>query len=99
MISFDDLTDLPPWIKTGATLLLGAGAAKILGVWLENRRLAKKDYRDTLLSRIRELETKIDRMYHELGQRDVLIEQLRNDLDQYRRPGAQSRRRRGSGRC
>jgi len=92
MISFDDLTDLPPWVKTGATLLLGAGASKVLAVWLESRRLAKREYRDTLLQRIRELETKIDRMYHELGQRDVLIEQLRNDLEQYKEPRAQSRR-------
>jgi hypothetical protein len=55
--------DLPDWLKTGATLLLGAGAARLLAVWLENRRLLKKDYRDTLLGRIRELEGKIETMY------------------------------------
>lgn len=62
MMAFDELNDLPGWLKSGLTLLLGAGAARFLAVWLESRRLEKKDYRETLLTRIRELESKIEKM-------------------------------------
>jgi hypothetical protein len=89
MISFDDLTDLPPWIKTGATLLLGAGAAKLLGVWLENRRLAKKEYRDTLLQRIRDLETMIAGMHVTHVEMAVKVARLEDDLEECKRLHAQ----------
>jgi hypothetical protein len=62
MMAFNELSELPGWLKTTITLLLGAGGAKLLAVWLENRRLEKKEYRDTLLGRIRELETTIQAM-------------------------------------
>jgi hypothetical protein len=48
--------DLPGWARTTLMLLLGAGGARLLDVWLENRRLERKDYRDTLSTRIRVLE-------------------------------------------
>lgn len=59
---FNELNDLPGWLKTTITLALGAGAARLLAVWLESRRLEKKEYRDTLLTRIRELELTIKAM-------------------------------------
>lgn len=62
MLPFDQLHDLPAWLKTSITLLVGAGGAKMLSIWLENRRLEKKEYRDTLLGRIRELELVITSM-------------------------------------
>ncbi len=49
--------DLPDWLRSAAMLLAGAGGAKMLAVWLENRRLGRQDYRETLLERVRELET------------------------------------------
>ena len=58
-MTFQEITELPTWIKTLVTLLVGAGGAKMLGIWLENRRLEKKEYRDTLLGRIKELEAVI----------------------------------------
>lgn len=89
MLSFDSLTDLPPWIKTGVTLLLGAGAAKMLGVVLENRRLAKKEYRDTLLQRIRELENRVDGHAEVTAGLRVRIAQAEDDLEECRRLHAQ----------
>lgn len=62
MMAFNELQEIPAWVKSLSTLLLGAGAAKLLAVWLENRRLEKKEYRETLLGRIRELEATITRM-------------------------------------
>lgn len=51
------MTDyLPPWLDTALKLLLGAGGVALLKVWLENRRLGKKDFRETLLARITQLE-------------------------------------------
>lgn len=45
---------LPSWVTPVATLLFGAGGAKMLSIWLENRRLANKDYRETLLEQIKQ---------------------------------------------
>jgi len=59
---FNDLKEMPAWITTILTLVVGAGGAKLLAVYLENRRLEKKEYRDTLLGRIRELEVMIGQM-------------------------------------
>lgn len=91
MLSFDNLNDIPPWIKTGVTLLFGAGAAKVLGVVLENRRLAKKEYRDTLLGRIRELEAKMEQMYKALEERALEVARLKDDLEECKRLHAQRR--------
>ena len=43
---------IPDWARTLATLALGAGGAKVLAVWLENRRLTRREYRETLLAQI-----------------------------------------------
>lgn len=72
MLIFNELTELPGWVKTTATLFLGAGAARLLAVWLENRRLEKREYRDTLLTRIRELEVEIKGMNQTV--RDLSVE-------------------------
>lgn len=75
--------DLPGWVESAATLLLGAGAARLLGVWLENRRLAKREYRESLLARVRELETRIEGMFgliSDLRVQVALLEDERNDL-------------------
>jgi hypothetical protein len=61
-MNFQELNELPGWLKTCLTLVAGAGGAKMLSVWLENHRLEKKDYRETLLTRIRELEVTIKDM-------------------------------------
>ncbi len=53
---------LPGWVKTIITILLSGGAVKLLSVLLENRRLVKKDYRETMLSRITHLEQVIAQM-------------------------------------
>jgi hypothetical protein len=53
---------LPGWVKTLLTILLSGGAVKLLSVLLENRRLVKKDYRETMLARIAHLEQVIAQM-------------------------------------
>lgn len=84
MMTFNELNDLPGWLKSGLTLLLGAGAAKLLAVWLENRRLEKKDYRETLLTRIRELEALITRMQRTCTNHEVSIALLRDENSELR---------------
>lgn len=96
MLSFDELKDLPDWVKTAATLLLGAGGAKIisktLGVFMENRRMAKKEYRDTLLQRIRELELMVSAMHVTHVDMAVKVARLEDDLEECKRLHAESQR-------
>jgi hypothetical protein len=82
MISFNELNELPGWVKTTVTLLLGAGGAKLLAVWLENRRLEKKEYRDTLLGRIRELETTIQGMQASFSDMKVSLALARDENEE-----------------
>lgn len=77
--------ELPSWARTAITLALGAGGARILGVWLENRRLTQKDYRETLESRIRELERQVASLMERLGGMRVEVALLEEDLDDERR--------------
>lgn len=84
-MNFAELSDLPPWLKSGMTFLIGAGAAKLLAVWLENKRLANNEYRDTLLQRIRELEAKIDVMHETNTRMAVRVATLQDDLDECKR--------------
>lgn len=81
---FQELNELPPAIKWPALILFGAGGAKLLGVWLENRRLEKKDYRETLLGRIRELETVIAGMQNEHTQLRVEMALARDENEELR---------------
>ena len=77
-------SELPEWLKTTATLILGAGAAKLLAVWLENRRLTKKEYRETLLERIRELEKTISEMYQAVTDLRVQVALLEDENGELR---------------
>jgi len=82
-MNFQELNDLPGWIKTLLTALVGAGGAKLMAVWLENRRLEKGEYRNTLLARIRELEVTIKSMNQtvlDLSVKLALVQEENNDL-------------------
>lgn len=59
--------DLPGWAKTVVTLALGAGGARLLAVALENHRLSKREFRETLLERIRELEKVVSSLQERIG--------------------------------
>lgn len=72
--------DLPEWIKSALALVLGAGGVAFFRVWLENRRLAKQEYRDTLMDRIRELERMYDSLHEELADERVKNAELRARL-------------------
>jgi predicted nuclease with TOPRIM domain len=80
---------VPEWARTLATLALGAGGAKMLAVWLENRRLSQKEYRDTLLSRIEDLESCVAGLQTRVGSLRVEIahleERLRGEEDDVER--------------
>jgi predicted nuclease with TOPRIM domain len=73
--------DPPEWVRTGMTLLLGAGGAKMLSVWLENRRLAKKEFRETLLERIRDLERQVAALHDRIGNQREVQAHLQERLD------------------
>ena len=60
-------TDLPTWATHLLTLVLGAGGLAWFRVYLENRRLMRKDYRETLLERVRELEQVVARLQTRMG--------------------------------
>ena len=78
MISLDD--GVPDWARFVATLALGAGGAKVLAVWLENRRLTQKEYRDTLLARIEDLESCVSGLQTRVGSLRVEIAHLEEGL-------------------
>lgn len=94
----DPQESIPEWVKAAVTLLLGAGGAKMLAVWLENRRLSNKDYRETLLERVRELESVVSSLQLRVGNLRVemahmeerlqdeseLVEKLRSENDELR---------------
>ena len=69
----------PQWLTTLITLALGAGGVQVLKVWLENRRLGKKEYRETLLERVRELEAVISRMQKRMG--NLRVEMAHLDVE------------------
>ena len=58
---------LPETVKLIISAVLGAGGVAFFRVWLENRRLSKKEFRETLLDRVRELEKVISRMQTRMG--------------------------------
>lgn len=74
---------LPGWAKTLITILLSGGAVKLLSVLLENRRLVKKDYRETMLARIQHLEETIASMqatHTALSVKLALVEEENEEL-------------------
>lgn len=81
MISADDV---PEWARTLATLALGAGGAKMLAVWLENRRLTRRDYRETLEERIKDLERQVGALFERVGNLRVEVAHLEGALQDER---------------
>lgn len=76
---------LPEWLKTVITLALGAGGVAWFRVWLENRRLARKDFRETLLDRVRELEKVVAHTQVRMGNLRVEMAHLEVENAQLRR--------------
>ena len=58
---------LPESVKLVLASVFGAGGVVFLRVWLENRRLSKKEFRETLLDRVRELEKVIGNLQTRMG--------------------------------
>jgi len=76
---------LPEWAKLLIATALGAGGVKWFSAYLENRRLAKKDFRETLLERIRELEKVVANLQRRMGNLRVEMAHLEVENQQMRR--------------
>ena len=70
---------LPEWAKYLIATLFGAGGVRWFSVYLENRRFARKDFRETLLERIRELEQVVARMQKRMG--NLRVEMAHLDVE------------------
>lgn len=76
---------LPDWAKTAVAIAFGAGGVRFFSAWLENRRLGKKEFRETLLERIRELEKVVAHMQTRMGNLRVEMAHLETENTGLRR--------------
>lgn len=76
---------LPQWLTPIVTLVLGAGGVHWFRVFLENRRLSKKEFRETLLDRIHELETVVAQLQVRMGNLRVEMAHLEVENKQLQR--------------
>lgn len=76
---------MPDWAKYILATVLGAGGVHWFRAFLENRRLAKKDFRELLLDRVRELEKAIASMQVRMGNLRVEMAHLETENRQLRR--------------
>lgn len=76
---------LPESLKLIISAVLGAGGVAFFRVWLENRRLSKKEFRETLLDRVRELEKIISRMQIRMGNLRVEMAHIETENASMRR--------------
>jgi hypothetical protein len=76
---------LPEWAKFLIATVLGAGGLHWFRAWLENRRLAKKNFRELLLDRIRELENVVASMQVRMGNLRVEMAHLESENASLRR--------------
>lgn len=76
---------LPETVKLLISAVLGAGGVAFFRVWLENRRLSKKEFRETLLDRVRELEKVISRMQIRMGNLRVEMAHIETENASMRR--------------
>lgn len=64
---------IPVWLKYTVTLIAGGAGVRLLATLLEHMRLSNEKRRNTMSSRIRELETRHEELHDE-------IEDLRADV-------------------
>ena len=76
---------LPEWGKFVIATVLGAGGLHWFRAWLESRRLAKKDFRELLLDRIRELEKVVANMQVRMGNLRVEMAHIEAENAHFRR--------------
>lgn len=81
--------DVPESLRSLGLLLVGAGGAKMLAVWLENRRLTRREYRETLEHRIQDLERQVAGLFERVGNLRVEVaryeEALADELERANR--------------
>lgn len=75
---------IPAWVQGLIAFASSAGAVKLIAVWLENRRLAKGDFRETLLERIKDLEEAGQAMQARLEKQAQEIGRLTSENEAYR---------------
>lgn len=76
---------LPEWVVPLLSAVLGAGGVRFLSVWLENRRLTTKEYRETLLGRITVLEQTQGFLQQRIGNLRVEVAYLESENKELRK--------------
>ena len=72
--------DVPQWVRTALTAFVSIGLAKVYAVWAENRRLTKRDYRETLEERISDLERQVAGLFERIGALRAEVAHLETEL-------------------
>lgn len=66
--------EIPEWADWVVKIAVGGAGVRLLTVWLENRRLVKSDYRESLLKLIRELQDDVQALSLKVGQLEEALE-------------------------
>ena len=69
------------WIMALVAAVFGAGGVKMLQVWLENRRLGKKEFKTLLLGRIEDLEKQVAACQTRIGNMREQIGHLESEVN------------------
>lgn len=92
MLDLSSQDPVPSWIAPVVGAVFGAGGVKMLSVWLENHRLTRKEYRETLqvlidrqTERIGELEKCVAGLQVRVGNLRVEVAHLESENDELRR--------------
>lgn len=73
-------SELPSWIGTLLGIVFGAGGVRMVSVWLENKRLTRKDYRETLQELIQQQSVRIGELEQCVARLQVRIGNLRVEM-------------------
>lgn len=76
---------LPDWAKYLIATVIGAGGLHWFRAWLENKRLERKEFREILLDRIRELESVVACLQKRMGNLRVEMAHLEVENRQLKR--------------
>ena len=76
---------VPGWLGYTIATVIGAGGLQWFRTYLENKRLGTQDFRELLLDRIRELETKIEVMHDEQMTLGSDLARLESENEQLRK--------------
>lgn len=76
---------IPQSVQIAISAILGAGGLAWFRAWMENKRLGKKEFRELLVDRIRELEVVVASMQKRMGNLRVEMAHLETENKQLQR--------------